>query len=204
MSIYEDSFQVKKPVAIHAVAKEERAKNCSAAQVFNAMKGVGTPNGSEQLELAGGGSLTRQDIENATRGIRSDLRSILPSTGFVKDVAEAEVILDENGWLYRQYNVTDAKGEKRWGLAFGHPERLEILKCRSHLTLFDSTHKLDRWKHNMFSSLVRDEQGTWILVTHCVIERENGETLSEALWCFKIWCPGWTPRYVMTDDSSIE
>jgi len=156
MSIYEDSFQVKKPVAIHAVAKEERAKNCSAAQVFNAMKGVGTPNGSEQLELAGGGSLTRQDIENATRGIRSDLRSILPSTGFVKDVAEAEVILDENGWLYRQYNVTDTKGEKRWGLAFGHPERPEILKRRGHLTLFDSTHRLNRWNHNMFSFLVRE------------------------------------------------
>jgi len=129
---------------------------------------------------------------------------MLPSTDFVKDVAEAEVILDENGWLYRQYNVTDAKGEKRWGLAFGHPERLEILKCRSHLTLFDSTHKLDRWKHNMFSFLVRDEQGTWIPVAHCVVGRENGETLSGALRCFKIWCPGWTPRYVMTDDSSIE
>jgi len=56
----------------------------------------------------------------------------------------------------------------------------------------------------MFSFLVRDEQGTWILVTHCVIERENGETLSEALRCFKIWCPGWTPRHVMTDNSSIE
>jgi len=76
MSIYEDSFQVTKPVAIHAVAKEERAKNYSAAQVFNAMKGVGTPNGSEQLELAGGGSLTRQDVKNAARGVRSDLRSM--------------------------------------------------------------------------------------------------------------------------------
>jgi len=155
MSIYEDSFQVKKPVAIHAVAKEERAKNYSAAQVFNAMKVVGTPNGSEQLELASGGSLTRQD-ENAARGVRSDLRSMLPNTGFAKDVAEAEVILDENGWLYRQYNVTDTKGEKQWGLAFGHPERPEILKRRGHLTLFDSTHRLNRWNHNMFSFLVRE------------------------------------------------
>jgi len=127
---------------------------------------------------------------------------MLPSTDFVKDVAEAEVILDENGWLDRQHNVTDAKGGKRWGLAFGHPERLEILKRQGHLTLFDSTHKLDRWKHNMFSFL-RDEQGTWIPVAHYVVGRENGETLSGALRCFKIWCPGWTPRYVMTDDSSI-
>jgi len=55
----EDSFQVKKPFVIDAVAKEERAKKYSVAQVFNAMKGVGTPNGSQQLELASGGLLTR-------------------------------------------------------------------------------------------------------------------------------------------------
>jgi hypothetical protein len=59
---------------------------------FNAMKGAGTLNGSEQLELAGGGSLTwlvdsqaavqltwtsllipqcRQDVKNAARDVRS-------------------------------------------------------------------------------------------------------------------------------------
>jgi hypothetical protein len=52
--------------------------------------------------------------------------------------------------------------------------------------------------------LVRDEQGAWIPAAHYVAERENWETLSEALRCFKTWYPGWTPRYVMTDDSSIE
>ena len=58
---------------------------------------------------------------------------MFPSTGFLQDVAEAEVVLDKNGWLHRQYTVTDTKGEKRWGLAFGHPERLEILTYRGHL-----------------------------------------------------------------------
>jgi hypothetical protein len=85
------------------------------------------------------------------------MRSMLTSTSFLQDVAEAEVILDRNGWLRRQYNVTDTKGEKRWGLAFGHLERLGILKRRGHLTLFDFTHKLNRWKYNMSSFLVYDE-----------------------------------------------
>jgi hypothetical protein len=76
---------------------------------------VGTLNGFEQLELAGGGSLTwlvdsqaavqptwtsllipqcRQDVKNAAR-CSIYLRSMLPSTSFLKDVAEAEVILDK-------------------------------------------------------------------------------------------------------------
>ena len=52
----EDSFQVKRPITIFVVAKEERTRSYSAAQVLNTAKGV---NGSGQLELAGGGSLTR-------------------------------------------------------------------------------------------------------------------------------------------------
>jgi len=38
----------------------------------------------------------------------------------------------------------------------------------------EATHKLNRWKHNMFSFLVRDEQGTWVPVAHCRVEREDG------------------------------
>ena len=38
------SFQVKKQVAILAVAEKEHAKNHSAPWVFDAIKGVGTPN----------------------------------------------------------------------------------------------------------------------------------------------------------------
>lgn len=55
----EDSFRIKIPKALQVIAKAERSKNYSAAQVFNAMRGIGTENGSNQLELAGGGSLTR-------------------------------------------------------------------------------------------------------------------------------------------------
>jgi hypothetical protein len=65
-------------------------------------------------------------------------------------------------------------------------------------------HKLNPWKYNVFSFLVRDEQGTWEPVAHYVVERENRETLCEALRCFKTWCPSWASRYVMTDDSSTE
>jgi hypothetical protein len=64
------------------VAKE-RAKNYSAAQVYNAMKGVGTPNGSEQLELAGSGSLTRL-VDSDSQARAADLDFIANSSGWTR------------------------------------------------------------------------------------------------------------------------
>jgi hypothetical protein len=87
----EDSFQVKKPVAIRAVAKE-RAKNYLVAQVYNAVKGVGTPNGSEQLELAGSGSLTRL-VDSDSQARAADLDFMLIPQGR-QDVKMLRAVFD--------------------------------------------------------------------------------------------------------------
>ena len=55
----------------------------------------------------------------------------------------------------------------------------------------------------MFSFLVRNEQGTWIPGAHCVVERERSNPLAQAMAIIKQWVD-WKPRYVLTDDSSIE
>jgi hypothetical protein len=91
----------------------------------------------------------------------------------------------------------------RWGLVFAHTERVQWLKRRGHLTQFDATHKTNAWGHNLFSFLVRSEENIWIPAGHCVVERENSETLSYALKMIKQWC-GWQPRYVLTNDSAME
>ena len=68
---------------------------------------------------------------------------------FREDVELAIRLLGEKGWFHAEYTV-DAKAKQRWGLVFAKPERLQILKRRSYLTQFDSTHKLNKWSYNMF------------------------------------------------------
>ena len=120
-----------------------------------------------------------------------------------EDLDEAIRLLGEKGWLHEEYTVLDAKGEPHWGLCFAYLTRIQILRKRGYFTQFDSTHKMNMWDHNMFSFLVRNEQGIWIPGAHCVVERENSEILAHAMKTFKKWC-GWEPRYVLTDDSAVE
>jgi hypothetical protein len=42
----------------------------------------------------------------------------------------------------------------------------------------------------MFSFLVRDEHNVWVPTAHLVVERENGEVISDALKYIKRWCAG--------------
>jgi hypothetical protein len=112
-------------------------------------------------------------------------------------------LLGEKGWLFEECTVMDAKNIPRWGLCFAHPTRLQVLKKRGYLTQFDSTHKTNPWGNNMFTFLVRNEQGIWIPGAHCVVERENSEILAHAMQTFKRW-RRWELRYVLTDDSAVE
>jgi hypothetical protein len=57
----EESFRCKKPELLLSIARAEREKSYSSAQVFSALRKVETAEGSDRLELAGGASmLTRQ------------------------------------------------------------------------------------------------------------------------------------------------
>jgi len=54
------------------------------------------------------------------------------------------------------------------GVGFVHPTRLLAPQRRGWLTQFDATRKLNRWGHNMFSFLVRNEHNVWIPTPHLV------------------------------------
>ncbi|KAA8893707.1 hypothetical protein FN846DRAFT_499967 [Sphaerosporella brunnea] len=191
------------PSAVKRVVQAEADKDYTAAQIFHALKGGGKIEGSIALEAIGGASLKRHDVSNAKRGSRPDQRTLLHGISFRQDVDEARSLRNSKGRLSAEFEVLDAKKEQRWGLVFAEPKRLQVLQQRGYLTQFDSTHKMNKWKHNMFSFLVRDGNGIFIPAAHCVVDRENSETLSRAMEFIKSWCC-WTPRYVLTDDSSIE
>ena len=115
------------------------------------------------------------------------MRPLLRGTDFNDDVKQARHLLSEEKWLFEEFQVLDKKREERWGLVFAHPARLKILEERGYLTQFDSTHKVNKWRHNMFSFLVRDKHGMWIPAAHCVVDREESEVICKALGVLKSW-----------------
>ena len=177
----EESFRIKKPSILLSYIAAEAAKNYSASQIFHALRGAGTAEGSERLEAIGGSSLTRHAVGNLKRGIKTDKRALSRGMSFENDVLQAQSLLTERGWLFEDLQVLDSKKEQRWGMVFAHPTRLLILQRRGWFTQFDATHKLNHWGHNMFSFLVRDEHNVWIPTAHLVVERENGEIIAEGL-----------------------
>ncbi|RPB25197.1 hypothetical protein L211DRAFT_836521 [Terfezia boudieri ATCC MYA-4762] len=198
----EESFRIKKPSILVNYITAEVVKHSSASQIFHALRG------SERLEAIGGSSLTRHDIGNLKRGTKTanrQSRSLSHEPLFGEDIHQARSLLTERGWLFEELQVVDSKKEQRWGLVFANPTRLLTLQRRGWFTQFDATHKLNRWSHNMFSFLVRDEHNVWIPTAHMVVERGNEETIVEGLRHIKQWCSGkWQPRYIMTGDSPTE
>ena len=184
----EESFRIKKPTILLEYLKSEAAKNYSTAQIYHAFRGAGTHKGSECLGELSGSSLKRQDITNLQYGMgTSDDRMLGRRKHFHNDILEACNLLIEQGWLFEQLQVVDSKKEERWGLVFAQPARLSTLARRGWFTQFDATHKPNHWNHNMFSFLVRNEYNIWILAAHLVVERENGEVITEGLKHIKRW-----------------
>lgn len=58
----EESFRVKKRSILLDYIAIEAAKNYSTAQIFHALRGAGTLEGSEKLVALGGSSLTKYDL----------------------------------------------------------------------------------------------------------------------------------------------
>lgn len=123
------------------------------------------------------------------RGIKAgDKRSLAYGKSFEEDIMDTRSLLTEKGWLFAELDITDSKKVWRWGLVFTNPARLLTLEWRGWFVQFDATYKLNRWSHNMFSFLVRDEHNVWIPTAHLVVERENGEIIAEGLKHIRRWC----------------
>ena len=66
-----ESFRVKKPTILLNYIAIEASKNYFPAQIFYTICGSRTVEGSEWLTAIGGSSLTRQDIGNIKRSMKT-------------------------------------------------------------------------------------------------------------------------------------
>ncbi|RPB26073.1 hypothetical protein L211DRAFT_866481 [Terfezia boudieri ATCC MYA-4762] len=79
-------------------------------QIYHAVRGAGTHEGSERLEELGGSSLKRQDIVIQKRGTKSsDLRSLPHGKLFQDDVLQAYELLTEREWLFEELQIIDKR-----------------------------------------------------------------------------------------------
>ncbi|KAF8414676.1 hypothetical protein EV426DRAFT_671625 [Tirmania nivea] len=104
----EESFCIKKPSILQGYLKSEAIKNYSAAQIYHAVRGASTHEGSEWLGKLGGSSLKQQDIVNLKREMKSsDLRTLPHGQQFQDDILQACSLLMERGWLFEELQIVD-------------------------------------------------------------------------------------------------
>jgi hypothetical protein len=72
------------------------------------------------------------------------------------------------------------------------------------LTLIDSTHKTNRYDWRLFTLYIRDTFGCWDVGAHFLVSNEDCDTISKALKIIRDSYCRWSPRYILSDQSSIE
>lgn len=72
------------------------------------------------------------------------------------------------------------------------------------MTLIDSTHKTNRYDWRLFTLYVRDTYGCWDIGAHFFVSTEDSDTVGKALCLIRNRLCRWSPRYILSDQSSIE
>jgi hypothetical protein len=90
------------------------------------------------------------------------------------------------------------------GIVFAHPEQIKKLQHHGWLTLIDSTHKTNWYNWRLFTLYIRDTYGCWDVGAHFFVSSEDGDTISKALRIIRDSYCRWSPRYILSDQSSIE
>src|ERR1051325_6509774 len=126
---------------------------------------------------------------------------LIGDSDLTSDISQSVSYLIEKGYQVEHYSVPHKSTQS---IVFAHPEQLKKLQRHGWLTLIDSTHKTNRYDWCLFTLYVRDTYGCWDVGAHFFVSSEDGDTISDAL---KIICGSycrWSPRYILSDQSSIE
>ncbi|CAB4432297.1 unnamed protein product [Rhizophagus irregularis] len=199
-----DSDRIKRSQAVQILVKNEAVKNYSPPAITVAVREYAT-------ELGLGTSvseLKRKEVSNIKYKVRGPMESHLFCNSDLKsDISESISFLIEKGYRVENYHVShrSTKSTKSTkGIVFAHPTQLEKLRSHGWLTLIDSTHKTNKYDWRLFTLYVRDTYGCWNVGAHFFVSNEDCDTVSEALKIVRSSFCRWIPRYILSDQSSIE
>jgi MULE transposase domain len=191
--------RIKWPEVIRNLVEIEAAKNYSPPAITSAIKEYAT------LELGLGEcarELKRKEVINIKYKVRGPTETCLIGNSNLKlDISESVSYLKEQGYLVETYHVSQRSTK---GIVFAHPEQLKKLERHGWLTLIDSTHKTNRYDWRLFTLYIRDTYGCWNVGAHFFTSSEDADTVAEALIIIRNKYSHWSPRYILSDQSSIE
>lgn len=78
-----------------------------------------------------------------------------------------------------------------------------LAKYGNELSLLDATYKTTRYSLPLFFLVVKSNVD-YQVVGSFVVQDEDTESIMEALHILHNWCPEWSPRYFMVDNSNEE
>ncbi|MBO0793898.1 MAG: hypothetical protein J2P36_23510 [Ktedonobacteraceae bacterium] len=93
------------------------------------------------------------------------------------------------------------------GVVFSNKPRIRNLCKYGYLVLMDSTHKTNVLSWQLYTLMVRSNEGSWLPVAWFYTEKADGDIIRESLKTIRAWCRpfgGWRLRYSITDDSAAE
>jgi hypothetical protein len=198
-----DSDRIKRSQAVRVLVEKEAVKNYPPPAITSAIKEYAT-------ELGLGSSvseLKRKEVTNIKYKVRGPLESHLMCKSDLKsDISESVSFLTEKGYRVETFRVShQSKSVKSTkGIVFAHPTQLEKLQHHGWLTLIDSTHKTNKYDWRLFTLYIRDTYGSWNIGAHFLVSIEDSDTVSEALKIIRNKFCHWFPRYILSDQSSIE
>lgn len=194
-----ESDRVKRPQAVRVLVENEASKNYSSPAITAAIKEYAT----DKLGLGSSVyDLRRKEVANIKFKIRGPMETHLIGTSDLKtDIVETISYLTNQGYQVESFRVPERSTK---GIVFSHPEQFKKLQYHGWLTLIDSTHKTNRYDWRLFTLYIRDSYSCWDVGTHFFVSNEDGDTIAKALQIVREKYCQWTPRYILSDQSSIE
>ena len=191
--------RIKRPEVIRSLVEIEAVKNYSPPAITSAVKEYAT------LKLGLGEcayELKHKEVMNIKYKVRGPMDTCLIGNPVLKlDISESVSYLREHGYLVENYHISQRSTN---GFVFVHPDQLKKLERHGWLTLIDSTHKTNRYDWRLFTLYVRDTYGCWNVGAHFFVSNEDADTVAEALIIIRNKYCNWSPRYILSDQSSIE
>ncbi|PKY39722.1 hypothetical protein RhiirA4_440230 [Rhizophagus irregularis] len=195
-----ESDKIKRSQAVRTLVEKEAVKNYSPPSNTAAVKeySIGLGLGASAREL------NRKEVTNIKYKVRGPMEAHLFCDSDLKsDISKSIAFLTEKEYRVEYYYVSHQSTTTK-GIVFTRPVQLEKLQHHGWLTLIDSTHKTNKYDWRLFTLYVRDTYGCWNVGAHFFVSSEDGDTVSEALKIIRNSFCRWIPRYILSDQSSIE
>ena len=194
-----ENDRVKRSQAVRTLVEKEAVKNYTPPAITAAVKEYATTELGLGLSVC---DLRRKEVANIKYKIRGPMEAhLIGNRDLKKDMVEAISYLTNQGYQVESYYISQRSTK---GFVFAHPEQLKKLLHHGWLTLIDSTHKTNRYDWRLFTLYIRDSYGCWDAGAHFLVSNEDSDTIAKALKIVREKYCQWTPRYILSDQSSIE